>query len=108
MPHQSGNPATPTTTATPPEPPALDPEAKAAENTEMLDALIRDLNLVRAEQSKCLAETQKRNSGAVALARSPMSIEELDERVERQKLDDREEGIMTQIREMRGEGVGYF
>ena len=102
-----GSPSTPTVSPTPPVAPVLDPEAQAAVKNEELTVLIRDLNVVREALSKMMADDFKANSGATPFQRSPMSVEQLDRNVESNKLHEREHGLMTQIREMRGEGIGY-
>ena len=102
-----GSPATPTA-ATPPVAPILDPEAQAAVKNEELTSLVRDLNVVREELSKMMAEDFAADRGAQPFQRSPLSVEALDRVVEKEKLHEREHGLMTQIQEMRGQGIGYI
>lgn len=85
-----------------PVPEQADDARLAGENTDVVDGLVRDLNKVRAEQSKLWAEEFGRRNNAPTTPYSIMSTQELDRRDERRKLSDREDELMAAIREQRG------
>lgn len=104
MPHhygRGGSAVTPTT-ALPPEPQVVDPQATANDNTDVIDGLIRDLNEVRDRQSTFMAEDYKEMQRPTVLGERRTSVEEMDRAVERRKLDERERQLSAAITEQRG------
>ncbi len=101
---QSSNPATPTTAL----PPTIqtDPQADEKVNTDVLDGLIRDLNIVRERLSAIMGEEFGEMRGTsrqpMAPTRSQMSVASLDREAERKQLSLRERQLLAAIREQRG------
>ena len=105
MPHHysggKGSPVLPTT-ALPPEPSAIDPQAQAQDNTDVIDGLIRDLNEVRDRLSAMMAEDFKEMQRPTPIGERRTSVEEMDRAVEREKLSGRERQLSAAICEQRG------
>lgn len=104
MPHHysKGSPGVTPTVALPPEPQVVDPQARANDNTDVLDGLIRDLNEVRDRQSVLFAEDYKARQSPTPIGERRTSVEEMDRRLEREKLDERERQLSAAITEQRG------
>jgi hypothetical protein len=104
MPHHygRGSSAVTPTTALPPEPQAVDPQATANDNTDVLDGLIRDLNEVRDRLSAMMADDFKAMQSPTPIGDRRTSVEEMDRAVEREKLKERECQLSAAITEQRG------
>jgi hypothetical protein len=100
--HYGGGSAVTPTTALPPEPQVLDPQAQANDNTDVLDGLIRDLNGVRDRLSAMMADDFKAMQCPTPIGDRRTSVEEMDRAAESRKLHERERQLSAAITEQRG------
>lgn len=104
MPHHygSGGSTVTPTTALPPEPQVVDPQATANDNTDIIDGLVRDLNGVRDRLSAMFAEDFKARQSPTPIGERRTSVEEMDRADEHRKLHELERQLSAAITEQRG------
>ena len=97
------------TTGVPPESEFVDPDAQAAENTEHLAVIVRDLNAIRQEISQMMGDDMKesRFPMPVSMGRQQLSIEQSEREEKRRALEQREEHLMKEYRRIRGEALHH-
>ena len=84
----------------PDEPPSVDPQANANDTDEPVENLMADLNDVREELSKIMAEDAEDFKSPMMMGgRVPMTRERLDREKRRSLLQGRENQIQAAIRE---------